>query len=92
VTTDAFQSNKRGKADLLAVKLSADFSRLVYSTYLGGSDYDAGRTATIDPHGNFYVAGGGNSKNWPTRNARQPTYGGNGDGTVAKFTLDAKNR
>jgi len=90
VTPDAFQPSNNGKANIFVVKLSADFSRLVYSTYLGGSKGDAGRAATVDTHGNFYVGGGVRSKDFPTRNALQPKYGGNTDGALAKFTLDAK--
>ncbi len=90
VTADALQRAKNGKTDFFAVKLSGDFSRLLYSTYVGGSNHDVGRTATVDASGNFYVAGATMSNGWPTHNARQLRYGGSTDGALAKFTLDAK--
>ena len=90
VTTDAFQGSFGGRTDAFAIKLSPDFSRLIYSTYLGGSSGESGRTATANGGGNFLVGGEidlpGNG--WPARKALQPIYGGgNADAILAKFTL-----
>ncbi len=85
VTRDAFQPNLIGDRNAFAVVLSADFSRLLYSTYLGGGEGELGRAATVDSHGNFYIAGQTDSKNWPVHNAFQPAYGGNIDGFMAGF-------
>jgi hypothetical protein len=41
---------------------------LVYSTYLGGTNYDVGRAITVDPSDNVYVAGFTISTNFPTWN------------------------
>jgi hypothetical protein len=58
----------------------------VYSTYLGGSGEDSGRDIAVDSAGNAYVAGYTGSRNFPTRNALQPTYGGGPyDGFVTKL-------
>jgi hypothetical protein len=87
VTPDAFQATLGGTRDAIAVVLSADFSHLLYSTYLGGSGEEFGRAATVDSQGNFCLGGETNSSDWPTQNAVQPAYRGNGDAVVAKFKL-----
>ncbi len=82
----AVQPTYRGGEDWIAVALAADFSRLLYSTYLGSTGYDEGRTAWCDANGTFYVAGETAGTNWAVVNAAQPAYaGGNGDNYLAKF-------
>ncbi len=49
---------------------------LVYSTYLGGSNYDFGDGIVVDSAGNAYMTGRTYSTNFPTRNALYPQYGG----------------
>jgi hypothetical protein len=71
---DAFQSSKRDLDDAFVVKLNPDATRLVYSTYLGGSKfdhspgngYDTGTAIVLDPAGNAYVAGYTQSLDLPT--------------------------
>jgi trimeric autotransporter adhesin len=46
---------------------------LVYSTYLGGSSSDEGRSISIDSVGDAYVTGNTSSTNFPTVNPIQPT-------------------
>ena len=43
-------------------------SALVYSTYLGGTNYDIGRAITVDANNNVYVAGYTASYNFPIWN------------------------
>ena len=56
-----------------------------YSTYLGGGDWDYGNDIAVDGAGNAYVTGKTWSLNFPTRNAIQPTYGGNRDAFVTQI-------
>ncbi|MFQ5668408.1 MAG: SBBP repeat-containing protein [Candidatus Binatia bacterium] len=87
VTADAFQGSKRGGADAFLFRLSADFTRLVYSTYLGGTGKDLARTAAIDPQGNMYIAGSTKSDDWPTRSPFRRTRARKQDAVLAKITF-----
>jgi hypothetical protein len=46
-------------------KFSPDGSSLVYSTYLGGNDYDQAYAIAVDSSGNAYVTGETDSANFP---------------------------
>src|SRR4051794_1350689 len=52
--------------DAFAAKLNPDGSRLVYSTYLGGSGDDVGTGVTVDDDGSAYYTGRTNSSDFPT--------------------------
>ena len=64
--------------DAFVTKLNANGSALVYSTFLGGSNFEWGRAITIDAAGNAYIAG-------QTKSADFPTTGGAFDRT---FNVD----
>ncbi len=53
----AYQSQNGGSHDAVVVMLSADFSQLLYSTYMGGGSYDMGRSGFLDHNGNLYITG-----------------------------------
>jgi hypothetical protein len=74
-----------GDADLFAIKLAPDLSRVIYGSYLGGTDQDYGRTATVSPAGDFLIGGNILSTDWPVRSALQSSPGGSLDGALAKF-------
>jgi hypothetical protein len=86
--TAAFQSTYGGGgADAFVTKLGPTGSNLVYSTYLGGGDYDATRTIAVDAAGNAYVSGDTNSIDFPTiPTAFQTTYAGGQDVVVTKLS------
>jgi len=65
-TPGAFQTSLRGGDDVVVTKLNATGSRLIYSTYLGGSGQDRGTGIAVDAFGNAYVAGSTASMNFPT--------------------------
>ena len=55
-------------AEAFVTKLGPLGTNLVYSTFLGGNDIDAGYGIAVDPTGNTYVAGYTQSTNFPTAN------------------------
>jgi len=78
-TVNALQGRLGGGAgdfDAFVAKLTADGGDLVYSTYLGGSDVDAGRAIAVDADGAAYIAGMTSSRDFPVVNAFQPQFGG----------------
>ena len=77
-TPGAFQtSGGGGTRDAFVAKLHVAGSALVYSTYLGGSDYDVAWDIAVDAAGNAYVTGQTHSSNFPTTpGAFQTSYGG----------------
>jgi hypothetical protein len=79
--------------DAFVTKLSPDGRSLVYSTYLGGNDYDKGTAIAVDASGNAYVTGSTNSTNFPTTaGAFQRAWGGGYDsnGTARHDAFVAK--
>ena len=90
-TANALQPTSGGgtglaDGDAFVTKLNAAGSALVYSTYLGGSDFDYGGGIAVDSAGNAYVTGVTDSDNFPTANAFQScTYGSNQDVFVTKL-------
>ncbi len=58
--------------------LNADGTALVYSTYLAGNGIEYGDGVAVDRDGHALVTGKTFSTNFPTRNAFQPSYAGNG--------------
>ncbi|MCL4871016.1 MAG: hypothetical protein KJ063_18815 [Anaerolineae bacterium] len=85
ITPDAFDSNfVDGEAFFL--KVTADGTDLLYSTFLGGSDLDGARAISRDPQGNFYITGQTWSADFPiTTNAPDPTHNGLRDAFVTKL-------
>lgn len=76
--------------DAFVTKISSDGSRLLWSTYLGGSGHDNARAVAIDGSGNVVVAGYTGSTNFPTttgviRPTRSPALFDGADGFIAKI-------
>src|SRR5438477_4888670 len=65
-TSGAFQTTRAFGKDVFITKLNPAGSALVYSTYLGGNDFDAGNGISVDAGGNAYVTGTTKSTNFPT--------------------------
>jgi hypothetical protein len=84
-TMNPLQPASGGGFDAFVAKLNPSGSALLYSTYLGGSEYDAGNGIAVDSSGNAYVAGSTSSTNFPTDNPLQPAYGGGYDGFVTEL-------
>ena len=79
--------------DVFITKLNPTGTAVLYSTYFGGSGRDVPIGIALDPAGNFYVAGGTDSKDFPIMSgAIQSVYNpggeGLGDGFIVKFNKD----
>ena len=66
-------------------KLDDTGSKLVYSTYLGGSGIDTARAIAVDSSGVAHVTGYTTSSNFPMANPIQNTYAGNTDAFLVKL-------
>jgi beta-propeller repeat-containing protein len=73
---NAYQPTNAGGSDVFITKLSPDGTSLVYSTYLGGGNFDYGFDMTVTPDGEAFVTGNVTSTNFPVVNAVQATFGG----------------
>jgi hypothetical protein len=60
--------------DVFVTKLSADGTSLVYSTYLGGSDYDQPFAIAVDGNNNAIIGGRTQSTDFPTQPPATPTF------------------
>ncbi|UWZ81937.1 DUF7948 domain-containing protein [Occallatibacter riparius] len=65
VTPGAFATTIPGFRSAFVSKLNAKATALVYSTYLGGANYDSGNAIALDAAGNAYVGGVTSSQNFP---------------------------
>jgi len=83
-TVNPVQAANAGRADAFAAILSADGSKLNYSTYFGGSQDDGALAAAIDATGNVIIAGQTMSSDFPIPGGLQPPYG-LGDAFVVKL-------
>jgi hypothetical protein len=84
-TAGAFDTTANGGFDATLTKLNAAGSALVYSTYLGGDDFDSGSALAVDSAGSAYVAGGTPSTDFPTTPGAYDTTNNAGDAFVTKF-------
>lgn len=75
-TTDgAFQTEHEGQWDVFVCKVNPSGTKLLYSTFIGGSDYDFGDGIAIDNVGRAYIAGGTSSTDFNvTPDALYPDY------------------
>ena len=80
---NASQSVIGGQNDAFLTKLNATGSDLIYSTYLGGTGDDFGRSVAVNVAGGAYVTGAA-GPNFPTLNALPTPFAS--VGFVTKFT------
>ncbi len=84
-TSDTLLAGANIGSDGFAAKLNPTGSALLYSLYLGGTDFDAAQGIALDRQGNAWVAGRTLSTNFPLMNPLQSTYGGVTDAFVTKI-------
>ncbi len=75
--------------DAFVLKLSANGGALVYSSYLGGANYDAAYGIAVDASGNAYVTGEADSADFPIRGTPyQGKLSGTSDAFLARISPD----
>jgi hypothetical protein len=88
-TAGAYDTTFNGD-DVFVSKLNTSGSMLVYSTYLGGSDFDWGCGIVVDTVGNAYITGYTRSSDFPTTtgafdNTFNGEFNADWDGFVSKL-------
>jgi len=76
-----------GVFNVFVSKINADASKLLYSTYLGGSGLDFAYGISVDSLGNAYVTGFTDSDDFPVKNPIQPANAGGFDSFICKISL-----
>jgi hypothetical protein len=71
--------------DVFVTKVNAAGTALVYSTYIGGNNFERGQSIAVDSSGNAYVTGRTQSANFPTATPIQSALGGSEDAFVTKL-------
>jgi Beta-propeller repeat len=87
-TPGAFQTKLTGNSNAFITKLSADGSRIIYSTFLGGSATEYPKGIAVDSANNVYVTGQTTSKDFPVVNGFQYESHTLPTGFVSKLSSD----
>jgi hypothetical protein len=87
VTPGAYQVNFRGVIDHVLCQFDSTGQRLLFATYLGGTDVDELNAVNVSPGtGEIYLLGSSYSYDYPTRNAYDATNNGNFDLVVTRLS------
>ena len=79
------QSRYQGGRKAFVAKLSPAGNQLIYSTYLGGSNYDVANGIAVDSAGDAFVAGATYSTDFPVVGPIQAALAGQEDAFVAEL-------
>ena len=80
------RSHNGGIADAFVTKMDLTGSSLLYSTFVGGDQWEEGSSIVIDGEGNVYISGYTESLDFPvTLGAFDTSYNDNQDGYVCKL-------
>nr|MDO8112568.1 SBBP repeat-containing protein [Candidatus Sigynarchaeota archaeon] len=81
----AYDSIHNGAYDVFVTKVNATGNGLVYSTFLGGSNSEAGYGIALDAAGCTCITGITQSSGFPTANAYDTTLSGSSDAFIMKI-------
>lgn len=90
-TTAAWQNTYGGGGqDGVLFKLAPNLENIIFSTYVGGDELDAGYSVKLDSNGNIFMCGGtvGGDFNMPSGGLNPSYIGGQSDGFVLKFDVN----
>lgn len=85
-TQDAHDASFNGGFDCFVTKLSSPGSNLIYSTFVGGSDWDWGLGVAVDDEGCVYVSGETHSLDFPIQNAFDADFDGGADNCIFRLS------
>ena len=89
-TIDCFDDSHNGGGDVFVFKLKNDGSDLIYSTFVGGGDFDSGLSIALDSDKNVYMTGETLSSDFPTTiGCFDDSHNGYSD--VFVFKIDCNN-
>lgn len=78
-----------GTTDGLVLKMAPDLSSIIWSTYVGGTGFDAAYSIKFDNNKDLVIAGGTTSVNFPvTAGSYQTAFNGIVDGWIARVAAD----
>jgi hypothetical protein len=90
--TKGIDSTYNENSDAVLMKLTRTLSRIMWSTFIGGSGTDAAHTLKLDKDKNIFVAGGTTSTNFPKiPGSYQSALSGVEDGWIAKIKSDGRS-
>ena len=90
-TVEAFDyTHNGGGTDCFVLKINAEGSQLIFSTYFGGSRSDRGQCIAVDAMGDAYVAGNTFSPDFHVERAYDYTHNGHQDCFVLKITFTGR--
>ncbi|MFN9337858.1 MAG: SBBP repeat-containing protein [Candidatus Kapaibacterium sp.] len=90
ITSGSFQTTNNGNYECLVTMFSSAGNTLSYSSYFGGTVYDAAKNICLDNGGNPYITGSTESTNFDiTSGVYQTTFAGGSDAFVTKFGIGA---
>jgi hypothetical protein len=82
----------QGLTDALLLKMNAELSQIIWSTFLGGTETDASHTVKLDKQKNVFIAGGTTSSDFNmVPGGFQATHAGAVDGWIAKIAADGSS-
>jgi gliding motility-associated-like protein len=93
VTSNSFQTTYGGgDLDACITKMDNGLQNVIWSSFLGGENHDAGYSLALDSEDDLYVTGGTASNSFPTTTgAYQAIYqGGRSDGFVTKVSKNGQ--
>jgi len=82
----AVQPKLNGSEDAFVTKLNASGTRILYSTYLGGSNVDSANAIAVDSYGAAYIGGDTSSTDFPVLDGAYTANMGGQDGFITKLT------
>jgi hypothetical protein len=83
-TLNAYQGTFVADEDMVVTRLNSN-GAVVWSTYYGGNNFDAGKGVETDSNGSVYVAGHTNSFDFPMLNNAQVQYSNGYELGIMKF-------